>query len=298
MLDGPLKTFLVLAELGRMSRAAARLGRTQPALSAQLARLEEDVGAQLFHRTPKGLVLTEAGAVFLRYVAVAETALADGHEAVRRLSDIEGGELTVGGGATVTTYLLPPVLRAFHERYPRVRLRVREQGSRQIIEGVLAGELDLGLVTLPVTDKRLHIEPWLEDELLLITPPGHRLGRRRTFRWQDLDGEPLVLFEPGTAVRQMIDERLTREAVTATIVMELRSIDAIQQMVREGIGAGFVSRWSLPEGQQGARPQDSPLVRRLGLIWRADREPSPSARAFRATLTERESKRGTRHART
>lgn len=285
MLEGPLKTFLVLCELGRMSRAAERLGRTQPALSAQLARLEEDVGAPLFFRTPKGLVLTEAGGVFRRYVEVATTALNDGLEAVRALSDIEGGELTVGGGATVTSYLLPPVLRGFHERYPRVRLRVREQGSRQIIEGVLAGELDLGIVTLPVTEKRLHVEPWLEDELLLIAPPGHRLERRRTFRWTDLESEALVLFEPGTAVRDMIDERLGHEGVSPSIVMELRSIDAIQQMVREGIGAGFVSRWSLPEGQRGLRPTDQPLLRKLGLVWRADREPSPSARAFLTTLS-------------
>ena len=291
MLDGPLKTFLVLCELGRMSRAAERLGRTQPALSAQLAKLEEDVGAPLFFRTPKGLVLTEAGVVFRRYVAVAATALDDGLEAVRALSDVEGGELTVGGGATVTTYLLPPVLRGFHERYPRVRLRVREQGSRQIIEGVLAGELDLGIVTLPVTEKRLHVEPWLEDELLLIAPSGHRLERRRTFRWTDLEGQALVLFEPGTAVRDMIDERLGHEGVSPSIVMELRSIDAIQQMVREGIGAGFVSRWSLPEGQCGLRPIDQPLLRRLGVVWRADREPSPSARAFLATLSEQRGER-------
>jgi DNA-binding transcriptional LysR family regulator len=285
MLDGPLKTFLVLAEVGRMSRASQRLGRTQPALSAQLAKLEEEVGAPLFHRTSKGLVLTEAGTLFRRYVEVANTALVDGREAIRALSDVEGGELTVGGGATVTTYLLPPVLRAFHERYPRVRLRVREQGSRQIIEGVLAGELDLGIVTLPVTEKRLHIEPWIEDELLLIAPPGHRFERRRTFRWPELEGESLVLFEPGTAVRQMIEERLSREGVQVNIVMELRSIDAIQQMVRESIGAAFVSRWSLPEGQRGLRPTDQPLLRRLGLVWRADREPSPSAKAFLAAMS-------------
>jgi DNA-binding transcriptional LysR family regulator len=286
MLDGPLKTFLVLCELGRMSRAAERLGRTQPALSSQLARLEEEVGTALFFRTPKGLVLTEAGSVFRRYVEVADTALADGREAVRALSDLEGGELAVGGGATVTTYLLPPVLRAFHERYPRVRLRVREQGSQQIIEGVLAGELDLGIVTLPVAEKRLHLEPWIEDELLLIAPPGHRLEKRRTFRWDELEGESLVLFEPKTAVRTMIDERLGSQGVQVNIVMELRSIDAIQQMVREGIGAGFVSRWSLPEGQRGLRPAGEPLLRRLGLVWRADREPAPSAKAFLATLSQ------------
>lgn len=284
MLDGPLKSFLVLAELGRMSKAAERLGRTQPALSAQLARLEDELGEALFFRTSKGLVLTEAGELFRRYVEVAATALADGQEAVRALSGLERGELTVGGGATVTTYLLPPALRRFHERYPQIRLRVREQGSQAIIDGVLAGELDLGIVTLPVRADRLHVEPWLEDELLLIVPPGHRLERKKTFRWRDLEGHSLVLFEPGTAVRALIDEHLAREGVTVSIVMELRSIDAIQQMVREGIGAGFVSRWSLRDGHHALRPADGALLRRLALTWRADRRPSAAARAFVASL--------------
>ncbi|HRE88765.1 MAG TPA: LysR family transcriptional regulator substrate-binding protein, partial [Myxococcota bacterium] len=75
------------------------------------------------------------------------------------------------------------------------------------------------------------------------------------------------------------------------IVMELRSIDAIQQMVREGIGAAFVSRWSLPDGQRGLKPGDLPLLRRLGLVWRADREPSPSARAFLAAMSSRPAER-------
>jgi len=284
MLDGPLKTFLILAEMGRMSKAAQKLGRTQPALSAQLARLEDDVGEALFFRTSKGLVLTEAGVLFRRYVEVAATALTDGREAVRALSGLERGELSVGGGATVTTYLLPPVLRQFHERFPQIRLRVREQGSQAIVDGVLAGELDLGIVTLPVRAERLHVEPWLEDELLLIVPPGHRLEKRKTFRWKDLEGHSLVLFEPGTVVRTMIDEHLSRERVTVSIVMELRSIDAIQQMVREGIGAGFVSRWSLRPELNGLRPSDHPLVRRLALVWRKDREPSAAARAFVASL--------------
>jgi len=284
MLDGPLKTFLVLAEMGRMSKAAQKLGRTQPALSAQLARLEEEVGEALFFRTPKGLILTEAGELFRRYVEVAATSLADGQEAVRALSGLERGELSVGGGATVTTYLLPPVLRQFHERFPQIRLRVREQGSQAVVDGVLAGELDLGIVTLPVRSDRLHVEPWLEDELLLIVPPGHRLERRKTFRWKDLEGHSLVLFEPGTAVRTMIDEHLARERVTVSIVMELRSIDAIQQMVCEGIGAGFVSRWSLRGASRGLRPAEGALVRRLALVWRADREPSAAARAFVGSL--------------
>lgn len=317
--DGPLKTFLVLASEGKMSRAATLLHRTQPALSAQLARLEEDLGAPLFHRTSKGLVLTDAGRLFHTYAEAALSAVRDGREAVRALAGLERGELVIGGGATATTYLLPAALRDFHHRYPAIRLRVREQGSRAVIDGVLSGELDLGIVTLErqgdagpaparLRQSGLAVEPWIEDELMLLVPPGHRLAKKKTYRWSDLANEPLVLFEPGTAVRNLIDQHLLKARVQVVIVMELRSIDAIQQMVRQGIGLGFVSRWSLsgeahpprrmkpqPIPRDGPPPKDAsgpvalrssedPLVRELALVTRADRVPSAAARSFIALL--------------
>lgn len=324
--DGPLKTFLVLASEGKMSRAAAILHRTQPALSAQLARLEEDLGAPLFHRTSKGLVLTEAGRLFRAHAEGALTAVADGREAVRALAGLERGELVIGGGATATTYLLPPALRDFHRRYPAIRLRVREQGSRAVLDGVMAGELDLGIVTLDRTltaasvrraagsaksargaatrgspEARtggLDLEPWIEDELLLLVPPEHRLAKRKSYRWKDLEGEPLVLFEPGTAVRELIDQSLARAGVQAIIVMELRSIDAIQQMVRQGIGMGFVSRWALSGSStvRALRCAEDPLVRELALVTRADRVASAAARAFIELLRSVAASRGASNA--
>jgi len=285
--DGPLKTFLVLADEGKMTRAATLLHRTQPALSSQLARLEDEVGTRLFHRTPKGLVLTEAGRLFKGYVEDALMRLSDGMDAVRALAGLERGELTVGGGATATTYLLPPVLKRFHERFPAIRLRVRELGSAAVTEAVLAGDLDLGIVTRPTEiAQRIVSEPWVEDELLLIVPTGHRLAARKSFRWKDLAGQALVMFEPQSAVRLLIDDALARAGVAVEIVMEVRSIDAIQQMVAQGIGAGFVSRWALAEGRVGLRCADGALVRELAVVRRADRAPSAAANAFLADMRE------------
>lgn len=281
--DGPLKTFLVLADEGKMTRAAAILHRTQPALSSQLARLEDEVGTRLFHRTPRGLALTDAGRLFKGYVEEALMRLADGRDAVRALAGLERGELAVGGGATATTYLLPPILKRFHERHPAIRLRLRELGSSAVADAVLSGDLDLGVVTSAdgaTPNPRLVVEPWVEDELLLIVPRRHRLSARKSFRWRDLQGQELVMFEPATAVRQLIDAALARAGVAAEIVMEVRSIDAIQQMVAQGIGAGFVSRWSLAAGRSGLRCADGPLVRALTVVRRADRTPSAAARVF------------------
>lgn len=283
----PLKSFVAVAREGHLTRAAQALGLTQPAVSGQLARLEEELGTALFHRTPKGMELTDAGAVFLEHVERALVDVADGVAAVAELQGVQRGTLSVGGGATATTYLMPPLLSAFHERFPGVRLYVREAGSHAVMAAVLAGELDLGVIT--VSDEapaRLAVQPWVQDELVLIVPPGHALEGREQFQWSELEGAPLVLFEAGSAVRQRIDSALVAAGVTPEIVMELRSIESIQQMVAQGIGAAFVSRFALGAHRTGLVPRTGAarLRRELAVVHRADRRLSPAARAFLSTM--------------
>lgn len=283
-----LRSFLVLAGRGNMTRAAEELRLTQPAVSGQLARLEGELGTALFDRTPRGMQLTEPGRTFRAYAEEVLARLEDGRQALSELRGLERGTLRIGGGATATTFLLPPLLGRFHERYPGIRLFVREQGSKAVVEAVVSGELDLGVVTLPVSAPegvRLAREPWLTDEMLLIVPPGHRLARKRSFRWRELAEQPMVLFEAGSAVRELIDQELARAGIAVQIAMELRSIESIKQMVAQGIGAAFVSRFALEAPARGGRPRglacaDGRLQRDLALVYRSDRTPRAAARAF------------------
>ena len=282
MLTEETATFLAIAETGHLTRAAALLHLTQPAVSARLRRLEDELGVQLFHRTAKGMILTEAGEVLQRHTAQAQVWLEDARRALDALAGLSQGSLAIGAGATATSYLLPPLLSAFHSRYPGIRLHLREQGSAAVARGVLDGELDIGIVTRPVDDARgaLTLSDWRDDELLLIVPTDHPLHGQATFRWSDLDGQPLVLFERGSAVRDRIDAALAEAEVTVRPVMELRSIASIRRMVAEGIGAAFISRHALPDGA-GLVPCSGPrLTRMLALCRRADRAPSPAAQAF------------------
>jgi DNA-binding transcriptional LysR family regulator len=217
----PLRSFLVLAREGNMTRAAERLHLTQPAVSAQLARLEGELGHALFDRSSKGMRLTPAGEVFAGHVEDVLRRLEEGQEALDALAGLERGSLAIGGGATATTYLLPPLLGEFHSRHPAIRMFVREQGSQGVVDALAAGELDLGVVTLPVAlpkagGVRLASQPWVQDELRLIVPPDHPLARKRRFRWAQLAGESLVLFEAGTAVRGLIDRQLEWAAAKAS----------------------------------------------------------------------------------
>lgn len=273
--------FLAIAREGHLTRAARRLHLTQPAVSAQLRGLEEQLGVSLFHRTPKGMVLTEAGEVYRTHVARAATWISDGRAALDDLANLQTGALSIGAGATATTYLLPPLLRAYNVAHPGIRIHVREQGSAAVADAVRDGTLDLGIVTLPVADTRgLTLTPWQEDELRLIVPPTHPLADQRTFQWKALQHQPLVLFEAGAAVRRLIDRELTAHGVLAQPVMELRSIESIKQMVAQGIGAAFVSEHAL-RPDEGLLPAKGRAPRRQ-LAWcvRADRELSRSAHAF------------------
>lgn len=296
----PLRYFRAIVASGHMTRAARALGVTQPALSAALKKLEAEAGTELLHRTGRGVELTDAGRVFLAFADESVLAAEAGIKAVRELIGLETGGIRVGGGATATAYLLPPVIARFRRTHPGLRFYIREAGSSGVAQAVASGELDLGIVTLPLTaaEDALATTPLVEDELRLIVPPGHRLAaprrrgagrkdrdRPREFRWRDLAGEPVVAFEAGSAVREVIDAAAARAGVSLGVVMELRSIESIKQMVAAGVGVAVVSRFALREGE-GLACAEGRLIRRLAIARRRDRRPSHAAAAFEHALLD------------
>ena len=291
----PLRYFVAIARSGRLTLAARELGVGQPALSAALKKLEADVGAPLLDRTGRGVELTEAGRVFLEHAREAVRSADEAARAVRELEGLERGVIRVGGGATAVGSILPPVVSAVRRAHPGLRFYVREAGSAAVASAVVAGELDLAVVTRPIAIAgrgELLETPLAVDELRLIVPPDHRLAGRRTFRWSELDGEPLVAFEAGSAVRTVIDAAVERAGVRLDVAMELRSIGSIRRMVAAGVGVGFVSRFALEEGAAGGEREsgtglgcrDGRLTRELAVVRRGDRVPSAAAAAFERVL--------------
>lgn len=291
-----------------MTKAAQALGVTQPAMSAAVQRLEAEVGVPLFDRTGRGVELTDAGRVFLVHADEALARAQAGVAAVRELAGLESGSIRVGAGATATAYLLPPVVSAVRRKHPGLRFFIREAGSSAVAAAVISGELDLGIVTAPPKNKwtlpgagELFTQPLVDDELRLLVPPGHTLATKGSggFRWKDIALDPFVAFEAGTAVRDIIDRAAADSGVVLNVVMELRSIESIQSMVRAGIGVGLVSRFALPLGE-GLPCRDSKLSRALTIVRRRDRVPSPATAEFESQLTSlwrRKATRGTKNAR-
>ncbi len=281
-----LRQFVVIAESEHITRAAQRLGVSQPALSAMLKKLEAEVGAPLLDRTGRGVLLTAAGRVFLEHAQASVRRADEAVTSVRELIGLESGSIRIGGGATAVAHLLPSVVSAVRRAHPALRFYVREAGSRAVTDAVLTGELDLGIVTTPITgpgSDDLMAVAAIQDELMLVVPSDHELADQSSYTWSSICEDPLVLFEHGSAVRNIIDHASRDSGVSLNVVMEVRSTETIERMVEAGIGPGFISRFALGD-KRGLICRDGRLFRELAVVRRRDRVPSAASAVFEKVL--------------
>ncbi|MCB9561205.1 MAG: LysR family transcriptional regulator [Kofleriaceae bacterium] len=274
MLD-ELRHFLLIVDHGTFTEAARRAHLSQPALTAAIRRLEDQLGARLLHRGPGGAALTAAGAVLVPRARAALAAVEDGRRAVEEIAGLRAGEVRLGAGATACTYLLPPLLARFRRAHPGVRLLLREGFTDQLEAGLFEGDLDLALTTAPTHGPAPGpFDPWIDDELIVVGGPG-----------PDAERAGWVTFPPGSPVRAL----LQGGEPDAALVMELGSIAAVKGNVRAGIGLALVSRAAvradLTSGQlvEVARPW-APVWRRLILRHRGLDRLTPAAAALRELL--------------
>lgn len=282
-----LRSLLAVADHETVTRAARAMAVTQPALSRRLQMLEEEMGARLLERSKRGAALTEAG----RLVAAEARVLVERYtrlrEEVRAHERLEAGLVRVGGGATAVSFVLPPAIAALSAQRPGIRFEVREAGSRDVEEDVLAERLELGVVTLPTASPALAVRPLRRDRIVLIAARDHALAKKRRLEARDLAGRGLVGFDRGSAIRTLIDDALRRAGVEMNVQMELRSIAAILEMVAHTELLGFVSQLGV-EGR--ALPvtvldiRGVTIHRRLAVIHKLGRPLSPAAQAFAGLL--------------
>ena len=277
----PMRHFVLIVEHGTFTQAARRAHLSQPALTASIHRLEDELGARLFTRGRRGAELTAAGEALLPRARAALAAVEDARRAVGEVAALHAGEVRVGAGATACTYLLPPGLASFRARHPRVHFLLRESITPEIVADLEMGALDLGVITPPASGA-LPVEGqlWFHDELVLVASPRAAPGVRA-------GGQPLafVTFGRGSTTRELLD----RHFPGAEVVMELGSIAAVKGNVRAGMGVALVSRSAvdgdLALGRLVELPHPAtPIPRPLHLVHRGlDRLP-PAAAALRALL--------------
>ncbi|HET7184991.1 MAG TPA: LysR family transcriptional regulator [Terriglobales bacterium] len=279
-----LETFLEVARLSSFSRAAEKRFRTQPAISAQIRALEDEIGARLLDRSGGKVSLTGAGKVFQKY---AEDALQSRRGVITAMAEMERvprGEIVVGANEGTCLHVLPEVFAEFKKQYAGVSVNINRLESAGILGSVLDNSVDFGVVSLPVNDNRLTVVPIHRDELVIITPPRHPLSKAKAASLAEAANYPLLVPEAGHT-RDAIEQLFHERKLKMNISMELDSSELLKRFVAVDVGIGFIARSNVLEDVRAGvlaalAISDATIRRDLALVFRKDKALSRAALAF------------------
>jgi len=279
-----LETFLEVARHTSFSRAAEKRFRTQPAISAQIRALEEEVGARLFDRSGGRVALTAAGKVFQRYADEALESRRAALAAVGEMERIPRGEIVVGANEATCLHILPEVFAEFKKQYASVAVSIHRSERARIMEAIIENSVDFGVVSLPVADNRLTVVPIHRDELVVIAPPRHPLAKLKAAAVADVVKYPLLLPKVGRT-RDAIENLFHARHLKPNVSMELDSSELLKRFVAADVGVGFIARSNVVEDVRAkvlaAVPlSDAQIKRDLALVFRKDKALSRAALAF------------------
>src|SRR6058998_174851 len=276
-----VRYFVAVAEQRHFTHAARDLGVAQPSVSKQIRKLEEELGAPLFHRMKGNVALTPAGEALLPWARRVLGDLDAAASEVRELTELRRGRLALGATPSLSTSLLPRALARFHETYPGVELVASEAGSRDLVSALEQGALDLALVILPLRHEVLETTPLLREELVVAVAPDHPLASRKTISVADLKGVPLVMFRDGYDLRATTLAAFRRAGFEPTLALEGGEMDGVLRLAAAGLGVAIVPSLVIePAGPLRAVRLADPLTRTIGFANRRDRRLTRAGREF------------------
>jgi len=284
-----LAYFRKVAETSSLSRAAAELHITQPAVSKQIRSLEDELGERLFDRIGKKVFLTRAGEVLLTHVDRILRSVDEAKTAVRDLSAECSGELVIGTSDHISIHRLPDVLKACITAFPKIDLKLRCHRSETILELVAKNQVDLAVIKLQKTPPNITSRVIWKDPMSLVVPVGHPLTSAKRVRLKDIVQHGMILTEHATETRKMVDDVFAAQGLTPNVAMEVAYIETIKSLVRTGLGIAILPDRAVDaEVKRGAlmrlRITDAAFARNLGVVYLKDKFLSRPAVEFLALL--------------
>jgi len=279
-----LRYVVAVARKGNFSRAAEQCHVSQPSLSQQIQKLEEELGEQLFDRMKREAKLTPHGEAFLRRaVRILEEAEAAKREAADA-RDLLRGTVTVGVLPTIAPYLLPEVMAQFTEKFPGVEIVVQEDTTARLLKLAHGYEIDFALISRPIEDERLEVKELFPEELLLSLPPGHPLTRKRTVAVADLEGERLIVMKEGHCLGDQVLGFCDRSDVKPKISFRSAQLETIQALVAAGLGISLIPAMAA-RGEREVSPEYRSLQsprpeRKIVAAWPKQRQHTRAASEF------------------
>ena len=279
-----LHVFLTVAAERSFSRAAAKLHRTQPAVSQAVRRLEDELGERLFDRSSKQGTLTEAGRVLRDYAQRLMRLSEEAEMAVRELRDLRRGRVLIGANEAGVHALLPLIAR-FRQRHPQIQVDVRRVLSRQVGVEVMQGSLDFGVITFQPAERGLQALTIGPDELVMLVHPQHPLAGRKEVTMAEFGRETVIAHNDPSPARERVLRAFEQKHAPINIQLALPSLEAIKRAVEMKLGVALLpKRCALAEIGRGqltaVRVKQVRLVRQLRLVYRRTGDLSHAAEAF------------------
>lgn len=269
-----LRYLVALSEHKHFGRAAAATFVSQPTLSTQIKKLEEELGVALVERTPRKVLLTEAGREIAARAREVLNEIEQIRAIARRTKDPESGTLRLGIFPTLAPYLLPHVVPGLHARFPRLELLLVEEKTEVLLKQLREGRLDAGILALPLHDDQLHAELLFEEPFLLAVPEGHDLTRRRHLHLDDLAEQSLLLLDDGHCLRDQALEVCQLAGASEKPGFRATSLETLRQMVAANVGITLLPILAVQPPVPPTRHvqllpfRGSAPSRRVGLVWR------------------------------
>lgn len=280
-----LEIFLSIADEKSFSRAAEKMLRTQPALSIAIKRLEEELGETLFDRSSKSGTMTEAGKILYSYAQKMINLRDEARESISELRGMFRGRLTIGANESTSLYVLPALLLEYRKRHPQIKIEVSRNVSEKIPLEVVERNLDFGFLSYDPMNPALQSIELHRDELVLVTPPKHRLAGHKQVTVKELGEEQFVAHNVKTPSRTRIFELFAQHRTPLNICIELATLETIKGFVMQNVGIAILPRLAVQKEIEAGKLIEVPvkgmkIEKILRLIYRRESSLSHAAKSF------------------
>ncbi len=283
-----LHYFMAVCEELHFTKAAEKLGISQPTLSQQIRVLEDELGMPLFDRIGKKIVVTEAGSLLFSYATEMLTTLQNVKDAINDLQELQRGQISVGIMPSDLDYRITQLVIDFHQKFPKVKLKIL--ASIDIMRQVLENEVDMGIGTNVEPDDRLVIIPLRREEYVLTVSQEHPLANQTAITIAELKGLPMVMYPEGFFGREIVEEAVKKHGFQLHSILETSSVTSIMNLVRANIGATVQPYHLIQQINDptlcSIRISDGAPSRSLSIIYRVDRYVSQATTAFIKQIKE------------
>ncbi|PJN91525.1 cidABC operon transcriptional activator CidR [Bacillus sp. mrc49] len=277
-----LQYFIEVTNFNNFTRAADHLFITQPAISKMIKNLENELGVELFDRSRKQLILTDAGKVVLEQAKLIDKAFRNLETEVDNLLGLKKGHIRIGLPPIIDASFFPQILSRFHEQYPNITFQLVEDGSKKIEESVQKDQIDIGVIVLPTNTSLFHHFSFLEEDINLIVYPSHPFANREEIDLAELENESFILFNKDYVLRDLIISSCSEAGFSPHIVTESSRWDFIEEMVYCKLGVALLpeSLCRHDERVRSIKVNQPSISWKLGFIWSKDHYLSYAAKEW------------------